>query len=111
MTQLIVTRPPPPEIDTFLAADLPQRLTGGIEMVIDLRVRRGNDDAIEARECFIAAEIAIDFGEDVVEKLGISLVDLPDAEKMNPHPALADRFDDLLARQLADITFTPALLR
>ena len=109
MTQLIVTRPPPPEIDTFLAADLRQRLTGG--MVIDLRVRRGNDDAIEARECFIAAEIAIDFGEDVVEKLGISLVDLPDAEKMNPHPALADRFDDLLARQLADITFTPALLR
>ena len=81
MTQLIVTRPSPPEIDTFLAADLPQRLTGGIEMVIDLRVRRGNDDAIEARECFIAAEIAIDFGEDVVEKLGISLVDLPDAER------------------------------
>ena len=38
MTQLIVTRPPPPEIDTFLAADLPQRLTGGIEMVINLRV-------------------------------------------------------------------------
>jgi hypothetical protein len=30
---------------------------------------------------------------------------------MNPHPALGDRFDDLLARQLADITFAPALLR
>ena len=77
MTQLIVTRPPPPEIDTFLAADLPQRLTGGIEMVIDLRVRRGNDDAIEARKRFVAAKITIDFGEESSRSLPYRLSTCP----------------------------------
>ncbi len=79
-------------------------------MVIDLRVGRGNDYAVEARKRLVAAEVLIDLFEDVVEKLAVTLVDLTDAEKMDPHPALRDGVDDLFAGELADVAFAPALL-
>ena len=80
-------------------------------MVIDLRVRRRDDDAIQARERLVAAEVPIDLVEDIVEEPTVALVDLADAEEMNPHPALRDRLDHLLAGEAADVAFAPALLR
>ena len=64
-------------------------------MVVNLRRRRRNKYAVDAIERLVAWHVTLDFFENAVEQITVSLVDFMNAEQVEPHSAVRDRFHHL----------------
>ena len=80
-------------------------------MIIDLGVRRGNQNAGRAVGGLVAADVAVDFLEGFIQQFAIPRIDGADVAKVEPHAALLDRLDDVFAFEAADVALAPSAAR
>ncbi|HEV7877691.1 hypothetical protein [Bradyrhizobium sp.] len=96
------------DIDALAAGDLHQALPGHVGVVIDLRVRRGDQDAfLVAFRNLEVRYLGDDFLKHAVDQFTVTGVNRGDVAHVEPEPAARDGVDDFAATEIADIALTP----
>ena len=83
--------------DAFFASDLPQRLTGDVGVVKDLRVGRGNQQTQRFAEDAKVGDVLSDLVKNLLQQGGEFRDDLVDLGEVDPDAALTDGVDELSA--------------
>ena len=95
------------DIDPLAAGDLDQALPRQIGMIIDLRIRRGDQNAGLVVRHYEARNLGRDLLEHPVDQLAVAAVDRADIAHVEPEATPGNRLDDLPAGEVADIALAP----
>ena len=99
------------DIDPLAAGDLDQALPRQVGMIIDLRIRRRDQDALLMVTDTRSRNLGCDFLEHAIEHFAVAAIDRADIAHVEPKPAARDRVDHLTAAEIADFALAPDAAR